>query len=139
MLVGEAGASVDAELAVGPPEVRLDGGDGDEQLLGYLAVAAAFDGERGDAALAGRQRFAPGDRVPAWSGAGRAQLVRRTGSEGKGPTARGLVHRAEQQAACLPAPTGAAQRRSELDARAGVIQAPRRPVQDVHRLVEVAP
>src|SRR5688500_10965889 len=103
MVALEAGASVDAKLAVGAPEGRLDGGDGDEQLLGDLAVAAALHGKRRDAALARGQCVAARDGVPARSGAGRAQLVRRARGEGERPAARRAVHRGEQRLACLAA------------------------------------
>src|SRR6478735_3540855 len=49
---GQLGPRADAEFAVDPGEVRLDGADGDEQGRGDLLVLAASRGEHGNATLA---------------------------------------------------------------------------------------
>src|SRR5438067_3553665 len=64
----ELGTRTDVELAVGVRKVGLDGLDGQEQRLRYLAVAATVRGHAGDAPL-GR-----GERVRA-GGAQRAHLL----------------------------------------------------------------
>jgi hypothetical protein len=76
----------DAELGVDPGQVRLDGADADEEVLGHLPVRAAGGHERGDLFFGGSQAAGlppaanPGELVPRPRGQRRAaQLVQPAG------------------------------------------------------------
>ena len=118
---GQLRAAADVELAVRVAEVPLDGLDGDEQGVGDLPVALAGGGELGDAALAGSEPVGgmvagAGARPPASRSSSRALL-----GEGAGPDGLGERERLTQRVARLRGPPGAADRRAEIDQRAGLL------------------
>jgi hypothetical protein len=61
----QVGAGGDAKLAERVPQVRLDGGLGDEQVLGDLPVGQPVGGEAGDLPLGAGERVRAGDGTAA--------------------------------------------------------------------------
>ena len=128
-LGGELGARVDAELAVARGEVRLDGLDGQEELLRDRAVALARRRRaRRPGAGAGSARRRP--RAPPGAGAGRSRRARagRARPAGTAPSGVGVGQRGAQRVARLDAAAQARQRAAQLEPHAHAPRAaPARP------------
>ena len=106
----------DLELAVGGAQVHLDRAHRDEQRLRDLGVREAVGGERGDAALARRERVDAAARHAARPGAGGAQLgARELDERGRAACGASSIPRAAARASGALA--RAAQRGAELDER----------------------
>ena len=71
---GQVGPGGDAELLEGVPEVGLDGGLGDEQVLGDLPVGQAVGGEAGDPPFGAGERVRAREGGAPGPGAGRKEL-----------------------------------------------------------------
>ena len=133
----ELSSRADPELAVGVAEVHLDGLDGHEERLRDLRVARPVGREIDDPPLARRQRVEPED-------SGRRSLapVTRSSSRARSrgrdqPARRGEVERAAQRLARCLALAAAAQRRAELDQRAGELAARGRALELLDRLAQL--
>jgi hypothetical protein len=112
---------------------RLDRLDGDEQLLGDLAIGAPLGREPRDAQLGRGQRVdARGRRAPR-AQAEHGQLVARATLDRPRAAAAGQVQRGAQALLGGPALAAAAQRSAEVGQRARVLGARRRALEHPHR------
>ena len=112
----------DVELAERAPQVRLDGLLGDEQRLGDLAVRASRGGELHDAQLAWGERVRAGAIGCPRPDADRGELGPRSALQGSGAAPRCQRERLEQGLAGGAPLSGGAERRTEVDQHARVLE-----------------
>ena len=122
----ELRARADVELAEDAAEVSLDRVLGQEEGLRDLAVGHPLGGHSCDAQLGGGEGAAAFGRVSARARTGGDELVVGAYCNGVGAAGTGQLERLSERLARFGAPTGAADRRAQLEQRERVLEPRRR-------------
>src|SRR5215218_5764607 len=135
-VVAELGPRPDTELVVGAAEVRFDGSQGHEESLSDLAVCQSLCGHLGHPALARSERLYASKRAPPRARTRREEFLASLPLKKDRTEAVRQIEPTPKRLTSSAAPSVAADRRAEVDERAGVFQGGRRMLEHGYRLAE---